>query len=114
MQLHYCEDIDNKYVWKCAYCYYLSSISKSTILNCINIWHFDVALTLWMMNCKTLNAARMISERSKHVCGPADEYFKLFRKAHSFYVEKKVLPWLVLTGPIEIDESKVNHKKYHC
>jgi len=67
-----------------------------------------------MMNCKTLNAARMISEKSKFVSAPADRYFMLFRKAHSFWVEKFILPHLVLPGPIEIDESKVNHKKYHC
>lgn len=25
-----------------------------------------------------------------------------------------ILPYLVLNGPVEIDESKVNHKKFHC
>lgn len=66
------------------------------------------------MNCKTLNAAKMISEKAKHVSGPADELFKLFRQAHSWWVEKYVLPYLVLTGPVEIDESRVNTSRFCC
>ena len=38
-------------------------------------------------------------------------YYKLFRKAASQYV-KKLLPYLVLPGPVEIDESRVGRKAY--
>jgi hypothetical protein len=40
------------------------------------------------------------------------EYFNVFRKAASHYVDRKILPYLVLPGPIEIDESKTQNKKY--
>jgi hypothetical protein len=46
------------------------------------------------------------------VAGPSERYFTLFRKAHSHYVATKVLPYLTLGGLVEIDESKVNHKKW--
>jgi len=114
MQIIHVEDVDNKFIWKCTHCFYACSVQKSTILSCVNIRQFDIALTLWMMNAKTLAAARMINMRTKCVVKPSDEYFKLFRKAHSHYVEKNIFPFLVLSGPIEIDESKVNHKKFHC
>ena len=38
----------------------------------------------------------------------------MFRKAASHYVEKKILPFLVMPGPIEIDESKTSSKKFKC
>jgi hypothetical protein len=114
MQLLYMQDVENQYIWKCSFCFYVCSINKSTVLTAVNIRHFDVSLTMWMMNCKTVNASRMITEKGKFMASNAWAYFTLFRKAHSFWVAKYVLPYLVLTGPIEIDESKVNHKKYHC
>jgi len=39
-------------------------------------------------------------------------YFKLFRQSTSWYIQKKVLPYIFLPGPIEIDESRVGQKVY--
>ena len=74
----------------------------------------DLALTLWMMNAKTLAAAKMIHSKSKSVLGGSERYHHLFRLAHSHYVSKKILPYLVLEGPVEVDESKVNHRRFNC
>ena len=52
--------------------------------------------------------------KTRFISSAAETYFTIFRKAHSHYAQKNVLPYLVLTGPIEIDESKVNHRKFHC
>ena len=114
MSLHHVEDCSYKYVWKCPSCYTNLAVQSSTILSGVNIRHMDVALTLWMMNCKTLAAAKMLHSKSRNVHASSDRYFTLFRKAHSHYAAKKILPYLILEGPIEIDESKVNHKKFHC
>ena len=46
--------------------------------------------------------------------GRADDYFRIFSKGLSHYCVKNILPYLQLTGPIEIDESKINHVKFKC
>ena len=74
----------------------------------------DLALTLWTMHARTMAASKMIHMKSRFVSSQAEEYFTIFRKAQAHYASKKVLPYLVLTGPVEIDESKVNHRKFHC
>jgi hypothetical protein len=33
------------------------------------------------------------------------QYYRVIRKAYSFYVNLKVLPYLKLPGPVEIDET---------
>jgi hypothetical protein len=83
-----------EYLWKCSFCYYTCSISKSTVLSAVDIQGFDTALSLWMVNCKTANAARIVTERAKRISTAANRLFKLFRKAHSHYVELNVLPYL--------------------
>ena len=90
------------------------AIQNGTILAGMNIRRFDLSLTLWMMNARNAYAARMIAHRSRACARGASEYFEVFRRAYSHYAEKMILPYLVLPGPIEIDESKVNHKKFHC
>ena len=112
MNLVHMEDTENKYVWKCSFCYKIISPTKSSILGGLSIKRFDTALTLWMMNARTSAAARMIAHKARFVASPSADYFHIFRKAFSHYTVKNVLPYLVLDGPIEIDESKVNHKKF--
>lgn len=42
----------------------------------------------------------------------AIDHFKLFRRSYSLFVKKKVLPYLVLPGPVEIDETKIGRKRW--
>jgi hypothetical protein len=60
-----------------------------------------------------MTAAKMMHKGSR-LLGRTDEYFRIFRKALSHFSVKKILPYLVLTGPVEIDESKINHTKFKC
>ena len=60
MQLNHNPDVELKYVWKCTNCWHTCSVQKSSMLGALNLKQFDLALTLWMMNAKTLNAAKMI------------------------------------------------------
>jgi hypothetical protein len=72
----------------------------------------DIALTLWTMQSRTLQAAKMVFHRARYLAKPAIDYFYLFRKSYDLYARLKVLPFLQLPGIVEIDESKVNHRKY--
>ena len=78
----------------------------------LNVRRFDASLTLWMMNCRTVTTARIVAERVRCIQTKASDYFSLFRRAYSHYAQKYVLPYLKLPGGIEIDESKVNHKRF--
>ena len=39
--------------------------------------------------------------------------FTLFRRAYTFYAKGKILPYLVLPGPVEIDEAKIGRQRWH-
>jgi hypothetical protein len=54
----------------------------------------DVALTLWTMQSKTLQAAKMVFHRARNLAKPAIDYFHLFRKAFDHYATTKILPYL--------------------
>lgn len=108
MTIQHEASVQNEYIWKCVFCFYAMAVNKSTIVSKLSVREFDTSLTLWLMSANSLTTARMINEKSQKVVKPVNEYFKIFRKAHSHYVKKMIRPFLVLTGPLEIDESKVN------
>jgi hypothetical protein len=112
MSLCYEESVQNRFVWKCTFCFKAIPVQKSTIISNMNVRKFDTALTLWMMNARTVTAARMFNQRTRSLTRGCTEYFHLFRKAYSHYAQKKIVPYLVLPGIVEIDESKVNHKRF--
>jgi len=114
MTIQHEPSVQNEYIWKCVYCFYATTVNKSTIVTGLSVREFDMSLTLWMMSANSLTTARMINEKSQKVVRPVNEYFKIFRKAHSHYVKKMITPFLVLTGPVEIDESKVNAMQRFC
>ena len=66
------------------------------------------------MCCNTVNAQKMIETRKDRVLGrETDFFFRLFWSALSYFAKKFILPYLVLAGPVEIDESKVNHTTFN-
>lgn len=64
------------------------------------------------MNAKTISTAKLMTTSTSVIGHSSPEYFGVFRKVASYYVEKMILPYLVLPGPIEIDESKTSSKKF--
>ena len=54
----------------------------------------------------------MVFHRARSLAKPAIDYFQLFRKSYDLYARHKIMPYLRLPGVVEIDESKVNHRKY--
>ena len=67
MQLICEPDAANGYLWKCTHCFETMSVSKCTILQNLNVRRFDASLTLWMMNCRTVTTARIVSERVRFI-----------------------------------------------
>lgn len=111
----FCEpDAKAGYIWKCTHCFDTIQVTQGTILHNLNVKRFDASLTLWMMNCRTTTAARIVTERVRSISQATCVYDNIFRKAYSHYAQEMVLPYLTLPGGIEIDESKVNHKRFQC
>ena len=111
MSFLYVDDTQYRYIWKCTFCFWTIPVSFSTPLCTMNIKKFDIALECWLMNAKSISTARLMTATSI-IGDQSPEYFGLFRKVASHYIEKKVLPYLVLPGPIEMDETKTSHRKY--
>ena len=106
MTLVHIEETQYSYVWKCCFCFNVIPVNYSTPLCTLNLRRFDIALECWIMNAKSISTAKLMTS-SKNVVGHSTpEYFNVFRKAASHYIDAKILPYLVLPGPIEIDESK--------
>jgi hypothetical protein len=77
----------------------------------MNIRKFDIALECWIMNAKSISTARLMTA-SNIIGDTSPEYFSVFRKVAAHYIENKIMPYLVLPGPVEIDESKTSHRKF--
>lgn len=106
------EDIQYRYIWKCNFCMRSLQLQFSTPLCTINIKRFDIALECWIINARSLSTAKLLTSSHSVVGHQSPEYFGIFRRAASHYVENKILPYLVLPGPVEIDESKTSNKKF--
>ena len=112
MKLIYRADVQYEYIWKCPWCFYQIPINKSSLITQISLKHLEMALNLWVMQARTYTAAKMLFHGSEAVITNVASYFRLFRRAHSHYVENYINPYLVFEGPVEIDESKCNHAQF--
>ena len=113
MKLMHRPDVQYEYIWKCPWCNYQMTVTTSSLACGINIKFLDTALNLWIMQSRTMAAGKMLFHKSDEVVPTSTNYFRTFRRAHSHYVEKYILPYLVLDGVIEIDESKCNHTPFY-
>ena len=89
------------YVWVCAICYHHKRVNKSTPLNTMNPLLFDLALSLWVRSA-TPDISQKLSCRI-NTC----DFHAVFRRSYQNYMSRKVLPFLRLPGPVEIDEAKI-------
>ena len=92
--------------WQCARCNILQGVTIKTPLCYMDIKLFDVSLCLWIDNVWPRLALHFVKNRSQVI-----NYFQLIRKALSVYIKTKVLPYLVLPGPVEIDETRIGRQK---
>jgi hypothetical protein len=63
---------------------------------------------MWIRNA----TPKMAGEMS---CGGStlQQLFSLFRRAYTFYLKTKILPFIKLPGPVEIDEAKIGRRRWH-
>ena len=57
-------DVKSDYVWKCTHCFSCLQVTKSCPISNLSVRKFDRSLTLWVMNCRSLTAARIMSEKA--------------------------------------------------
>ncbi len=74
----------------------------------IDLAAFDAALNMWVEGIKPGTASKLASCK-----GALYQFYKVFRRACSFYIRAKVEQYLKLPGPVEVDETKIGpkHKK---
>jgi hypothetical protein len=77
-------------------------------MNSINLLLFDFALAMFIRNATPKMAGDMSCASHS-----LQSLFALFRRAYTFFVKTKVLPYLVLPGPCEIDEAKLGRQRWH-
>ena len=106
MSIYYEEETTYQHLWKCTFCFKLLPMQHSTPMCTLNIRRFDIALECWIMNAKSISTAKLMTSSSNVIGHSSPEYFNIFRKVAAHYIDKKVMPYLMLPGPVEIDESK--------
>ena len=96
------------YIWICPICFDAKRVTQSTPLNTLNPLLFDFSLSMWIRGATPKMSGNMS-------CGgnSLQAQFLLFRKACSHYMHSRVLPFIQLPGPIEIDEAKIGRRRWH-
>jgi hypothetical protein len=88
--------------WQCGRCGISRGITMNTPFCYIDIKHFDVSLHLWIDNVWPRLATHIVQNKES-----ITRNFMLIRKVCSLYIKTKVLPYIVLDGPVEIDETRL-------
>jgi hypothetical protein len=96
-----------KYVWVCPHCFEAIRVVKSTPFTGVHLRHVDFALKLFIEGCSPALNMKMNNKKSK-----LHEITTMFRRCYSHFITKKVLPYLVLPGPVDIDETKIGRKRW--
>jgi len=96
------------YIWICKICFDAKRVNESTPLNAMNPVIVDFALSMWVRNATPTLSGEMSALKT-----PLSKEFQLFRKSYTHYMKSRVLPYLVLPGPVEIDEAKIGRRRWH-
>ncbi len=89
-------------MWQCGRCGISKGITMNTPLCHLDIKQLDVAIFLWIDNVWPQLAQNIV--RDKHA---VVRYFALIRKSCSLFMKTKMLPYLKLPGPVEVDETRL-------
>ncbi len=74
----------------------------NTPLCYLDIKQLDVSIYLWIDNVWPRLAQNVVRDRNAVI-----RYFQLIRKSCSLFVRTKMLPYLKMPGPVEIDETRL-------
>jgi len=95
--------VDLGYIWICSVCYQKLSVNVSTPFAGINLKSFDLSLRLTLAG-----SSQNVNQRLN--CRTTQQYHKVIRRAQSLYIQERVLPYLQLPGPVEIDETCISRR----
>ena len=87
--------------WQCVRCKSRKSVTSYTPLQYVDLKVFDAAIHLFFDSFSTTVGNKLCRTS-------VSRYFRCFRMACSTYIKNKILPYLQLPGPVEIDESKIS------
>ena len=79
----------------------------NTPLCYLDIKQLDISIYLWIDLVWPKLAQDVVRDRNQVIIN-----FALIRKACSLYVKTKILPYLKIYGPIEIDENRLGRQKF--
>jgi hypothetical protein len=77
-------------------------VTMNTPMCYLDIKLIDVSIFLWIDNVWPRLAQSMV--RDRHGCVKS---FQLIRKCCSLFIKTRVLPFLKLSGPVEMDETRL-------
>ena len=93
-------------VWQCGRCGIGKGIGQNTPFCYMDLKLFDIAIFLWIDNVWPRLAQSIVRDRNQVI-----KNFQIIRKACSLYCKVKVLPYLKLPGPVEVDETRLGRQK---
>lgn len=96
-----------KYRWQCTFCKINLKLTKCTPVSGLNLKVFDTCLELWLAG-----STGKLAERLVYSIYGGKGIFKIFRKMCSHYYATRIKKYLVLPGPVEIDEAQVGAKRF--
>lgn len=96
-----------KYAWRCTYCFKTFKLTKETIVSGMNIKAVDSCLELWLRG-----SSGKMAEYIGYSNYGGKGFFKVFRKCCAHYFDTRIRPYLILPGPVDIDETQVGAKRF--
>jgi hypothetical protein len=100
-------DFDIGYVWVCPRCFKPCNITEYTPLHSMNLKMFNLCLSLFARGFFPVGQQLLVQTTSAK-----SPYFQLIRKSMGHYWSKKVLPYIRLKGPVEMDETLISRKRW--
>ena len=95
------------YVWECTLCEFTLKLAKGTPCNGMNLRAIDLCLELWLAR-----STGKMAKRIGYSTYGDKTMFKIYRKSCANYFQRRIVPYLKLPGPVEIDEAQVGAKRF--
>ena len=97
------------YYWVCPNCFLGCSAVDNSPLQGIRLRVFDIVVKLFERGYHPISGMKLLQEQG----GCRSIYFSLIRKCYGLYMRKRILPYIKLPGPVEIDETLISRKRWN-
>jgi hypothetical protein len=98
-------------VWRCPGCFKTTHPLPDSICNGVSIKTFHSMLLCFVSCINPRTSRHLVNDSAGCV---ETTYSHIFRKAGSYYFRKKMQPFLVLPGVVEMDETYLGTTKFNC